>query len=533
MLPVMNPCPKRFGIASVLALAIALMLSCAAGAQAKPHPVESMFQDDNYLLYAPTSTVQSTVQTLKGLGVQRLRVTVVWSVIAPDSTSTKVPKHFDATNPADYPASGWAPYDRIVQLAATMHIGVDFDVTEPGPLWAMAKGSPVARYANRYYANATDWGQFVEAVGKRYSGKYVLSGFSTPLPRVNYWSIWNEPNQPGWLFPQWSGPSKARVMQAVKLYRSYLDQAYKMLVKTGHKSDTITIGELAPEGTEGTATKDPIPALEFFRGLYCVGTGYKPLSGHAASVISCPTKGPRSAFVKAHPGLFTATGFADHPYSFFAPPSKSLSDPNDIPISDLGRLEHALDTTFATYGVHTKLPLYLTEYGYETNPPNPYCGVALATQAAYIDQAQYMAWQNPRVRTLAQFELYDSPPETQYPVGSVSYWSSFQTGLLFVNGAPKPSFAAYRLPLWIPQPKFAAGKSVYVWGMLRPAPRGRAKLQWAPPHGSYRTLATITSDSAGALAAHVKPPGTGTIQIAWTSPGGTVDYSRAAAVTQG
>ncbi len=68
------------------------------------------------------------------------------------------------------------------------------------------------------------------------------------------------------------------------------------------------------------------------------------------------------------PALFQATGFAHHPYSFFLPPSATMSDPNFAPLSDLGRLEQALDAIFSTYGASRQLPLYLTEYGYETNP---------------------------------------------------------------------------------------------------------------------------------------------------------------------
>ena len=47
---------------------------------------------------------------------------------------------------------------------------------------------------------------FVEAVGKRYSGRYrdEDTGHSR-LPRVSFWSLWNEPNQGGWLTPQFVG----------------------------------------------------------------------------------------------------------------------------------------------------------------------------------------------------------------------------------------------------------------------------------------------------------------------------------------
>jgi hypothetical protein len=527
-------------IALIAAIAIVLVVVLGSGGSASTstHAVESIFQDDDYLIYNATPVVTKTLDTLASLGVQRVRLTVAWDAIAPGAGDPTPPAGFDGANPGAYPAAAWAPYDRVAKLAAARHIGVDFDVTGPGPLWAMKGHSPVARYQNHYEPSAPAFGEFVQAVGKRYSGSFVPAGASQPLPRVSYWSIWNEPNQPGWMAPQWATSSGTRVIESAKLYRENLGAAYRALVATGHSpsSDTILIGELAPEGTEGTGAETPVPPLPFLRSLYCVDSSYKPLSGATAAALGCPSGGGASAFVKSNPALFDATGFGHHPYSFFLPPSASLKDPNFAPLSDLGRLEHALDSVFSAYGVTHQLPLYLTEYGYETNPPNPFRGVSPATQAAYIDEGQYMAWLDPRVRAMTQFLLYDSPPDTKYPKGSVGYWSTFQTGLLYANGVAKPALAAYRLPLWIPQSKFTSGSSVYIWGMLRLAPAGSAQsasIQWAAPHGSFRTVATVRDNAAsGVLTAHVKLLGTGRVRIEWTSAAGKVFHSRVAKVQQ-
>ena len=44
-----------------------------------------------------------------------------------------------------------------------------------------------------------------------------------------------------------------------------------------------------------------------------------------------------------------------------------------------------------------------------TNPPSP-VGVTLAQQSAYLNQAEFIAYGNPRVKDLSQFLLVDSPP---------------------------------------------------------------------------------------------------------------------------
>jgi hypothetical protein len=564
------------GLIAVLAVlvAIAAAVDLLAGSRSTPPPrsLISVFQDDQLLVYQPltpagTASVWRTLTTLRSLGVDRLRVAVQWGYVAP----AVQPAGFDGSDPAAYPPSAWLPYDRVDRLAHAAGLQVSFDVTAPGPLWGMGRGAPNAKTATHWLPDAPAFGEFVAAVGRRYDGRYVpqATGRFGPLPRVGAWSVWNEPNQPGWLAPQWATGAAGATPVSAAMYRMLYDAAYAALVRTGHspRTDTVLIGELAPEGTEATDPTSPMTPMPFLRAMYCVDSAYRPLRGAAASALGCPASGGAAAFVRANPGLFDATGFAHHPYSLFLAPDVSIdTDRNDVPISDLGRLERGLDRIFAVYGVSRRLPLYLTEYGYATNPPNPFRPISLAQQAQYLDEAEYLAWRDPRVRALSQFLLQDSAPNAQYPPGTLRYWSTFQTGLEFLGGRPKPALAAYRLPIWIPR---AAGRVVTVWAMLRPAPNGtrqRARIIWqgpagsgapagsappsgavapagsAPPSGAVapagsapaaaaRVLATVsTSNPSGILERRVVVPGAGQLWLAWTSPAGEVVRSRAVPV---
>ena len=541
--PRLSPGAAALVLATVAAAIAVVVVLTGSGSGTAPRVVESIFQDDKYLVYSPTATVARTLRTLRGLGVDRIRVSVLWSAITRDRNARTRPRGFDATNPAAYGSAAWAPYDRVVALARENGIAVAFNVTAPGPLWAMGRGAPDAKTATHYRPSASDFGNFVAALGRRYSGSYTLPAAATArsstLPRVSFWTIWNEPNQPGWLAPQWRAGGGHQVMSSPGLYRSYVDAAFSGLKRTGHdpSADTVLIGELAPDGSEHQADADPIPPLPFIRALYCVDANDRPLRGVTASDLSCPESGAPGTFVSAHPGLFGASGFAHHPYSFFLAPSVHLSDPNFAALADLPRLEQGLDGIFASYGVQRRLPLYLTEYGYGTNPPNPYRGVPPARQSAYLNQAQYMAWENPRVRSMAQFLLYDSPPNASYPRGTIGYWSTFQTGLSYLDGVPKPSLNSYRLPIFIPDPVAHGGAPVQVWGMLRLAPndaRQSARIEWRPLRGGYRTLTTIsTSDPSGFLTARVALPGPGALRIAWTAATGQVFHSRGVGVRIG
>lgn len=508
----------------------------------------SMFQDDPHLvLTSSTQTVIRTLDTLKRLGVNQIRATVVWKDVAPDAFSSTAP-HFNASNPAAYPAAGWARFDRLDELAHARGMTLNFNVTDPAPMWAVGKGATSAHFADHWMPSAADFGRFVVALGTRYSGQYVPSGSRVPLPRVSFWSIWNEPNQPGWLAPQWRSSSAGQAMVAPALYRTYVDAAFAALARTGHRpsTDTILVGDLAPEGCAAGARvcqggvyprpEWPTAPLPFLRALYCVGPSDQPLSGPDATVLGCPGSPDRGAFVSAHPALFQATGFAHHPYSLSTAPNVSLPDPDWVPLSDLSRLEHTLDSIFGAYGVHRRLPLYLTEYGYETNPPDPYRGISPQLQALFLNEAQYLAWKDPRVRTLNQFLLYDYPPNFSFPRGSQGYWSNFQTGLLYLSGVPKPSFDAYRLPVVLPRPGLGPGRTVTVWAMLRAAPPGsaqRAQIQWRPSAASrYRVVREVlVANRSEVLMTTVRVPGAGQLRVQWTPPSGPPQDSRAATVS--
>ena len=507
--------------------------------------IGSMFQDDPHLIYASTAAVTRTLDILKSLGANQIRATVVWKGVAPEPLSPSAPRHFNGADPADYPAAAWLPYDRLDELAHARGMTLNFNVTAPAPRWAVAQGAPSPHYADHWRPSAARFGSFVQALGTRYSGRYIPPGSHRPLPRVSFWSIWNEPNQPGWLAPQWrlapGGPAPSGpVMEAPVLYRGYVDAAFAALVRTGHSpsTDTVLAGDLAPEGCVAGVRciyprpEWPSPPLPFLRALYCLGPDYQPLSGGAAAALSCPASPDRRTFVSTHPGLFQMTGLAHHPYSFFLPPNAGMSTAAFAPLANLGRLEQTIDAIFRAYGVGRRLPIYLTEYGYETNPPNPYRGVRPALQALYLNEAQYMAWRDPRVRTLNQFLLYDYPPNRAFPRGSPGYWSTFQTGLLYADGRPKPALSAYRLPLFLPR---TSGPGVAVWAMLRDAPPGttqQAVIQWRRSSaGPFRTIerAPVHGPSE-VLSTSVRVPGPGELRVQWTSPAGQVQDSRTASV---
>ena len=503
--------------------AVALSLG-AAPAVASPGQ-ESSFQD-NTLLLADLPHLQQTLQTLKLLGVEPLRITVEWSAIAPD-TPTK-PAGFAGADPASYAAANWAPYDAIATEAPRFGMGVNFDLTGGAPRWAVGR-APAASMASVWYPSAAEFGAFVKAVATRYSGSYTPQGAPLPLPRVSYWSIWNEPNVgSSSLSPQ----VVHGVEVAPRLYRGLVDAAYRSLQQAGHGRDTILVGELASTGHIDPGLELGMQPLRFLRALFCVDANYRPLRGSAAAARGCPSDATGSRrFAAQHPALFNATGWSHHPYHLTMAPDAASppEDPDWVTFADLPKLEHALDRVQRVYGSHRRYSIYLTEYGFETDPPKPdFATVTPAQQARYLNQAEYMAWRDPRVAVLSQYLLRDAPPGGGSPV------SSFASGLEFLDGAQKASFAAYRLPIWLPQAHGSPGQSLEVWGSARAArlyPSAAARRVAIQLNGHTVRSVTVTNPR-GYFDVHVKFPRSGNVRLAWTDPHGSTVYSRSVALVE-
>ena len=140
---------------------------------------------------------------------------------------------------------------------------------------------------------------------------------------------------------------------------------------------------------------------------------------------------------------FPVTGYAHHPYTKMNPPNVPDKSPGAITIANIADLENLLDKSG---NVPPGLPILSTEFGYETNPPDKYVGIPLAKQADYIALGDYLTYLNPRVAGNTQFLLRDVPPLRKYPKTSRHYWFTYQSGLFFANGKPKPSALAYLFP---------------------------------------------------------------------------------------
>jgi len=297
-----------------------------------------------------------------------------------------------------------------------VRVTIDWRATEPRPGvydWARADlllgglhshgiaplvtlyGSP--RWANgglpENYApvSTTSFAAFARNIAERY-------------PYVHMWTVWNEPNQRRWLRPT----------TPATYVKKLLNPAYAAIHSVSPSSQ-VAGGVTAPRGSTG---------------------GVSPVAWIAGMAAA-------NARLDA---------YAHNPYPL---------RPGETPMS--GGCDHCDTITLATlprllrdvrkaFGVHTRI--WLTEYGYQTNPPDKLLGVSYATQARYVSEAALCAYRAPRVDVLIHYLVEDEPDPARW-----------QSGVYTAADHAKPALQALRFPF---TEQSRTGRRTTLWGQVRP-----------------------------------------------------------------
>jgi hypothetical protein len=237
-----------------------------------------------------------------------------------------------------------------------------------------------------------DFRRFARAAAARY-------------PWVHYWLIWNEPNKRLWLRPT-----------KPKIYVQHLLNPGYEGIHAVLKDAQVAGGVTGPRGGQGG-----VSPVAWVRGM-----------------------------AAAHAKL---DAYAHHPYPLSPSETPSSGGCRSCPSITMATLRKLLTLVNRYFGPK---PVWLTEYGYQSKPPDTFLGVPLKKQAGLLNLAAMRAWRLPRVTMLIQYLYRD---ERQL--------SRFQTGLVFANDRPKPSLQGFRLPF--AQMERHGAKAV-VWGQIRDGP---------------------------------------------------------------
>ena len=358
--------PKPARLA-LLAL-IALLAAPAASAHAAPRMPIGFFDDPSFR-WSPTRA--ENLRQASGVGASVIHTTATWATLAP-------------TKPAN-PASGEDPayklgdLDELVYQSGLYGLRVMIDINGT-PKWANGGKAP-----NVMPTRLADLTTFAKMLATRYNGR---QGRGT----VALWSVWNEPNLQLFLTPQYVGKKIVGPANYAKLFKA----AYAG-IKSGNPLSKVAIGETSARGRD------------------------KPLAGVSASVAP----GTFAKYLAKTTGLkFDA--WAHHPYPTAPnlPPTQKVRYPN-VTLLTLPTFEKNLKTFF-----HRSVPVWITEYGHETKPPDPH-GVSYATQAKYAVQALNIAKKDPNVQMFIWFVFHDT---TGNP---------WQSGLYTASGSQKPAYDTF------------------------------------------------------------------------------------------
>lgn len=331
------------------------------------------FQDDATFRWS--SGAADAVARAGAAHASVIRTIADWRALAPHRPAVAADS-FD-------PAYKFGDLDALVRNA--QRHGIQVMITIWGsPRWANGGNGP-----NVAPTRPADLTEFGRAVADRYSGRHA--GY----PHVGRYSIWNEPNLEIFLTPQFD---RKGAITSPRAYAALYRAGYAG-VKNGNPTALVAIGETSNQGRD------------------------RPSPGAAADSVA---PGTFARLLALEPGLkFDA--YATHPYPTRpnSPPTAKVRWPN-VTVSQLPRLEASLDRWFG----RRNLPLWITEYAYQTKPGDPY-GVTEAQQARYLSQVMSQLKADARVQMFIWFIFRDSER---------GLW---QSGISGISGRPKLSFNVF------------------------------------------------------------------------------------------
>ena len=391
-------------------------------------------QDDAWLLNGP-GTLESRLDELDHLGVDVVRYTVRWDLIAKEAP-TASREHSD-------PAYDWSSTDAV--LRGLRRHGIEPVVTLYGaPRWANGGLAP-----NWAPTSPQTFGDFARAAATRYSW-------------ARLWTIWNEPNKPQWLRPT----------SADTYVRKLLNPAYAQI-------------------------RAAIPAARIGGGMTAPRAG----SGGGVSPV---------AWIKAMGRLRPRLdAYAHHPYpgrpQLETPTGPACRSCSSIAMADLERL---VALVHANLG---RKRIWLTEFGYQTNPPDRLLGVSPTTHARHVASAARRVETAPFVDMLIFFLVRDDAAD-----------DGWQSGFTTTDGVKKPAYTAFRFPLLSSARR---GGEVDLWGQIRPraGPQPYRIRIWR--NGQWSWLgATRLTNAHGVLSVTVRAPVGALVQL-WSPRDGAPSLS--------
>lgn len=381
-----------------------------AGAQAEGRGIEIGFADPAFLV-ADADLRADVFAAAARSDASIARVIVGWGSVAKN-------RPLDPTDPAD-PMYDWSQLDRGVTGAADQGMKILMTIHR-APDWAEGPNRPFRSQAppGTWMPDTEALRGFAQALATRYGGTYVPLGATGPLPRVDFYEPWNEPNLSGFLTPQWTGNEQV----SAGTYKGIINAVHRGIDLSGTDA-TVIAGATGPHGDQagGRRTRPE----RFLRELFCLDQRLQPRRN--------PCGPPANFDLLSH-----------HPISPSQSPRRPAA-PGDVAfreLPDLRRILRAAERHGTVQPPGLRRDLWASEFWWETSPPlrrGEYKPPGERLQARYMADALRILWEM-EVPVALFFQVRDDPDASHSPrVG----WG---TGVQFADGEPKAAAAVLRFP---------------------------------------------------------------------------------------
>ena len=402
----------------------------AATVRASAGPIETGL---GYIELASSADDATQLKRIRAAGAKYVEIRMYWSSVAPSGTTA--PAGFQPTDPAD-PNYKWESYDRAISEAATAGLKPRLAITS-APRWAESSSRSSAAKTGAYKPSPSALAKFLTAAARRYSGSF------NGLPRVQYWTIWNEPNLNTFLAPQ----TVNKKAFAPGLYRAMLNAASNALHAV-NSSNVVIGGETSPFGV-GSANRTATKPLVFMENVLCIAE--KKVRNRKTRKVSIVYKSACKAKTKVDI-------WSHHPYTQGGPTTKARSHGN-VSLGDMGEMRAVLNAAIKAKHVVSgkRVRLWVTEFSWDSKAPDPK-GVPVALETRWVAQSLYQMWGS-GVSFVSWFILRDQSLAS-------SYWQSglYYAGSSISKDRAKPVLRAFRFP-FVAFPQTVKGRTtVLLWG---------------------------------------------------------------------
>ncbi|HKB50506.1 MAG TPA: hypothetical protein VKC63_03650 [Solirubrobacterales bacterium] len=428
---------------AALIVTCAALACCAVAAHAAVRPLTTGV---SYVYDADPITFEN----VKRAGAQLAMTPLRWGQVAPASQ----PASWQPENPAD-PHYNWEPFDLWVKEAVAAGLTPVLQV-RGAPHWAQRCPGELDAPCN---IDPDALAAFATAAAQRYSGHFE------GLPRVQYWQGLNEPNLSLYFNPQYDGDRPVSPF----LYRTLVNRFYAA-VKAVDPSNLVIAAGLGPIAVP----KYTIGPMRFARLLLCMRGHNHPR----------PTAGDCEGGV--HFDIFDI-----HPYTTGGPTHEGGI--NDVELGDLAKLKTLLaaaDRAGRTVGSYEHTPLWIMEFSWDSNPPDP-GGLPMKIETRWTAEALYRVWRA-GIDTFFWYSLRDAPPQPQLPFSETLQSGLYFRGATIAQDQPKEVLYAYRFPFVA----YPTPKGLFVWGRTPNSGPGKVTIQ-VRKSGKWQAAQAKRADEAG------------------------------------